>query len=147
MSELIGRINQDGNIVLPKKRLEEIKLLLKGKKIILSFDEFQPKKSRAQLGYFHKGIIGTLSNVTGIAKKKLRNYFNMKFLPDEAVNPKTGEWTTVPGSTSTLKKYEYSNFINEVYLDCLDMGFHEIKTPEEYWDSIGIQPNQPTDSL
>jgi hypothetical protein len=145
--QIIGNVNDKGEIVLSRKRLQEAGLIFKGKKILVDIDIFQPKKTKAQLGYFHKGIIGTLHDVTGIAKNKLRNYFNMKFLPEEAVNPKTGEFTTVPGSTARLKKLEYSEFISNVYLDCLEMGFHQIKTPEEYWDSIETKPEEPTGTL
>ena len=145
--QIIGNINEKGDLILPKKRLDEIRARYRGKKIIVDVDVFQPKKTKAQLGYFHKGIIGTLSDITGIAEKKLRNYFNMKFLPEEAVNPKTGEFQTVPGSTSGLKKLEYSEFISNAYLDCLEMGFHQIMTPEEYWESISGKPNEPTTNI
>lgn len=145
--QIIGNVNDKGQIVLSKKRLEEVGLIFKGQKIIVDIDVFQPKKSKAQLGYFHKGIIGTLVHITGINKNKLRNFFNLKFLPEEAVNPKTGEWVTVPGSTARLKKLEYSEFISNVYLECLEMGFHEVLTPEEYWDSITPKPDEPTGTL
>lgn len=145
--QIIGNVDDKGNITLSKKRLEEAGLVFRGKKILVDIDEFQSKKTRAQLGYFHKGIIATLSEITSIPKKKLRNYFNMKFNPEEAVNPKTGEWVTVPGSTSGMKKLDYSQFISNAYLDCIEMGFTEILTPEEYWDSITPKADEPITTL
>ena len=121
---------------------------LEGKRTLIIVSQIYGKKTRRQLGYYYAGVCTEAALHFGYegGQKQMHEVLKQYCNPIEAINQKSGEVTIYGGSTKDMDKYEYSLYIDRCVMKLAEWGY-VVKTPDEYYRSIDIQPNHRTEPL
>jgi hypothetical protein len=145
MPQLIGKA-ENGYIVLKKSLLDKIAKDLDGHELLITIDKHQPRASRQARSYYFAGVVTPAGEKFGYEKEEMHDILKLKWNGKEVADPETGEIMMIPGSTKKMKKLPFWEFTDKCARWLVQLGV-PIKSPEEYYNSISIKPNDQTTNL
>jgi hypothetical protein len=140
MVQLISRPIED-KILFSQKLLAEVTNKFKGKQVIVTIEEFSPKKVAQKRRVYFASIVNPMSKDIGHSKDDMHNDLKLACNPVEAVNLRTGEANMVGGSTKGFNAEQWDSYMDK----CRQLAKHiniKLMTPDEYYESI----SNPNDS-
>jgi hypothetical protein len=134
MTQLISKPIED-KILFSQKLLREVTETFKGKQVIVTIEEFNPRKLDQKRRVYFASIVNPMSKETGESKDKMHEDLKLACNPIEAVNLRTGELVMVGGSTKKFNAEKWDSYMDR----CRKLAKHiniRLMTPDEYYDSI-----------
>ena len=144
MIQLISKPIED-KILFSQKLLREVVETFKGKQVIVTIEEFAPKKSAQKRRLYFASIVNPMRKEVGHSKDDMHNDLKLACNPVEAVNLRTGEATMVGGSTKGFNAEQWDSYMDR----CRKLAKHiniKLMTPDEYYESIS-NPNDQTEPI
>lgn len=138
--QLISKPIED-KILFSRKLLREVTETFKGKQVIATFEEFNPRKTDQKRRLYFASIVNPMSNETGESKDKMHEDLKLACNPTEAINLRTGEAIMVGGSTKTFNAEKWDSYMSR----CRDLAKYlniRLMTPDEYYESISNPEDQ-----
>ena len=140
MTQLISKPIED-KILFSQKLLREVTETFKGKQVIVTIEEFNPRKVDQKRRVYFASIVNPMSRETGESKDKMHEDLKLTCNPIETVNLRTGEAMVVGGSTKVFNAEKWDFYMSK----CRDLAKYlniRLMTPDEYYESI----SNPSDS-
>jgi hypothetical protein len=135
MIQLISKPIED-KILFSQKLLREVTETFKGKQVIVTIEEFNPKKSDQKRKQYFAGIVAPLKNFLGYeSKDELHEDLKLTCNPVERKSLHTGEILIVGGSTKRFTLDQWDEYKERCRKLAKRLGY-KLMTESEYYDSI-----------
>ncbi|MDD5006634.1 MAG: hypothetical protein PHS33_09075 [Candidatus Omnitrophica bacterium] len=124
------------NILVSEKLLREAIEKYKGKQVIISIDEFNPKKSSQKRKQYFAGIVEPMRQFLGYeSKDALHEELKLACNPVTKVNLQTGEEVEVGGSTKKFSPDQWEEYKTRCRRLARRLGI-KLLTESEYYNRI-----------
>ena len=125
-----GKI-ENGKIVLDtpalRRRFQMRLIQLEGKKIHLSVNPRNKRRSLNQNNYYWGAILPMIANQTGMIEEEIHSALSLMFLKDES------KLLPVITSTASLDKNDFSEYLEKVHDWCISfLNITDWPNPEDY---------------
>src|SRR6188768_3163269 len=115
-----------------KQKLFGILKKLKPVRYVFDIKQWKNRRSINQNNYYHACIVEPLAAYLGYIKEDMHEALKLKFNPKYLTNRKTGEVTTIGGSTTELTTSEMEEYQEQIRIWSLTELDFLIKLPNEY---------------
>ena len=134
MIQLISKPIED-KILFSQKLLRKATEIFKGKQVIVTIEEFNPKKVDQKRKQYFAGIVTPLSKFIGESKDELHEDLKLTCNPVERKSLETGEVLIVGGSTKKFTLDQWDDYKQRCRKLAKRLGY-KLMTESEYYDSI-----------
>jgi hypothetical protein len=141
MTELISKPIEN-KILVSNRLLQEVIQKYKGKQVIVSIEEFSPKKSsQKRRGYF-ASIVAPMRKGLGYESNDIMHEVLKKECnPVEAISTTTGEITIIGGSTKKFTPDEWDSY-KQRCRDLAESLGYKLMTEAEYYESLNNENDE-----
>lgn len=136
MYQVILHKTPDGkSLQLNNEHLAKFLQQIKTDRVLVTLDGMSRKPTASQRGYYFAAVVTAFAMDRGYSPDEVHEYLKLTCNPVQFVNRKTGEITIIAGSTTSMAKQAYAEYIDRCIMELAQQGF-VVLTPDEYYESI-----------